>query len=159
MVAGMPREIDILDGLESQYRMDAKLIQNINGQLNDLRPMFQKYNELLSQLTSLEDRARANYLMLYPVKTWKDDSEEPPPEVLGITFQETLDKEKKNLSLWRVIREIVRQGVKVRIVQLYELLATIGHQASRQAIESALETHKRTFQITKSGREKFVSLR
>jgi hypothetical protein len=155
----MPREIDILNGLLSQFELDAREIQDINIELNDLRPKFQKYNELTSRLIALEDRAKLSYVMLYPSIDWKNDAKQPPPEVLGITFETDMLKEKAALSLWRVIREIVRQGTKIRIVQLQDLLASLGHSASRQSIESALATHKKIFRITKSGREKFVSLK
>jgi hypothetical protein len=155
----MPRDIDIIDGLRSQYRLDAKAIQQINGRLNNLRPLFQEYLDLSDQLTSLEDRAKVTYLMLSSFTQWNNDAEEPPPEVLGIAFERDVRREKASVPTWKAMREVVRQSLKIRIVQVQELLREFGHKASRQAIESALATHRGTFQVTITGREKFVSLR
>lgn len=155
----MPSEFDIVEGLREQYRTDARMIQEINAKLNELRPKFQQYNDLSAQLTSLEDRARINFLMLSPFTDWQNDNIEPPPEVLGLALQGDAEVEKKKISLWRVIREITRQSVKIRIVQLQKVLTAIGYKVSRQAIESALATHKKTFRVSRNGRETFVSLK
>jgi hypothetical protein len=67
--------------------------------------------------------------------------------------------ELSKISLWRIIREIVRQTAEIRIFELEEHLKAFGVKTSRPAIESALATHSKEFKTTKRGREKFVSLR
>jgi hypothetical protein len=70
--------------------------------------------------------------------------------------------EDTNLSrypLWKIIREIVRQAVDLRVYELQTHLKAFGINTTRSAIESALLTHKEEFKITRHGREKFVSLK
>jgi hypothetical protein len=62
-------------------------------------------------------------------------------------------------ALWKVIREIARQTSGIRIVELERALKAFGIESSRQAIESAIATHKKEFRITRQGREKYVALR
>ena len=68
--------------------------------------------------------------------------------------------ELSRFSLWRVVREIVRQTAGIRAYELEAHLKQFGlKKATRPAIGSALLTHSTEFRITKRGREKYVSLK
>ena len=72
------------------------------------------------------------------------------------------EAEDANLSrypLWKIMREIVRQAVDLRVYELQTHLKAFGINTTRSAIESALLTHKEEFKITRHDREKFVSLK
>jgi len=80
----------------------------------------------------------------------------PDPDSPYLAVEDT------NLSrypLWKIIREIVRQTVDLRVYELQTHLKAFGVDTTRSAIESALLTHKEEFRITRHGREKFVSLK
>ena len=63
------------------------------------------------------------------------------------------------MPLWMMIREVVRQVEELRIVELDNVMKALNVKTSRQALESAINAHKRTFVIRRSGREKFVALK
>ncbi|MGD0514509.1 MAG: hypothetical protein ABSA29_14525, partial [Terriglobales bacterium] len=76
---------------------------------------------------------------------------------LGIALETPADI-RNEVPLWKMIREIVRQVEEIRIVELENVMSSLKIKASRQALESAIDAHKRTFKIRRSGREKFVAL-
>jgi hypothetical protein len=57
------------------------------------------------------------------------------------------------------MRAIVEQVTEVQVVDLQDALEYFGKSASRQAIESALASHKETFETRTRNRDKFVSLK
>jgi hypothetical protein len=62
------------------------------------------------------------------------------------------------LPLWMAMRVIVEQVSEIQVVELQDALAYFGMKASRQAVESALASHRETFKTEPRGRSKFVSL-
>lgn len=64
-----------------------------------------------------------------------------------------------DLPLWEVIWAIVEQHPGIQVVELQLVLEHFGRKASRQAIESALNTHTDQFETETRGRERFVSLK
>jgi NH3-dependent NAD+ synthetase len=63
------------------------------------------------------------------------------------------------LPLWLAMRAILEQTTEVQVVDLQDALEHFGIKASRQAIESALASHKETFETKTRSRDKFVSLK
>jgi hypothetical protein len=61
--------------------------------------------------------------------------------------------------LWEVMVAIVEQKPGIQVIELQLALEHFGRKTSRQAIESALATHKNEFETKVRGREKFVSLK
>jgi hypothetical protein len=54
---------------------------------------------------------------------------------------------------------VVEQVEEIQVVELQDALEHFGQKASRQAIESALASHREIFETKTRGREKFVSLK
>jgi hypothetical protein len=114
-----------------------------------------------------ERSVKIGFALLFNVPT-KIDSEadayvnpkyaEEMREAAGVALNHE-DLDLSNVSLWRVIREVVRQTTEIRVFELEAHLKAFGLKASRPAIESALATHAKEFRIVKRGREKFVSLK
>ncbi len=63
------------------------------------------------------------------------------------------------MPLWLAMKAIVEQTTEVQVVDLQDALEYFKIKASRQAIESALASHKETFETKVRNREKFVSLK
>lgn len=81
---------------------------------------------------------------------------------LGETLEEfpSLTALREKLRLWRAIREYVRVAGESRIGDIQEFLEWIGiPDFSRQALESALQNHQDSFQVTKKGHERYVALK
>jgi hypothetical protein len=158
---------DIMDGLNRQAGSDARDIHAMNDQMNELRTAYQKYRELADQIKVKDERVRIAAGLV--ASTWnREDAQEGLRrneelvqlcEAAGIPVGEILEAEAWLSPLWKVMREVVRQTPEMQIVELENVLRELGINPTRQAIESALETHRKEFRIVKRGRDKFVSLK
>jgi len=152
----MPGGMEFHDALETQYEGDAKRLRDLDVQLSELRPAFVRYKDLSVERAKIEERLRVLISMigyLFPKEKLRELHDFP-----GITIKSPED-EREHTSLWKVLREFARQVNEIRIVELEAVLAQYGYKISRQAIESAIETHEKTFRSEKRGRERFVSLK
>jgi hypothetical protein len=152
----MPGWIDLHETLVKQFDEDSSKIAALNKELTDLRGAFLKYKELSAQHAAMEERFRVLVGILANVLDRRqiEDLDVKP----GVAITNPL-QERKNTPLWKVIREFTRQVVEIRIVELELELKTYGYPVSRQAIESAIDTHKDVFRSVRKGRERFVSLK
>ena len=131
-------------------------------ELNRLRDGYQRYRELSAQMEAKERSVKIGLALLCHAPT--DETHVTADRIAelrdsaGIAL-EAHDLDPSSFSLWRVIREVVRQTTEIRIFELEEHLRCFGMKVSRPAIESALTTHAKEFKIVKRGREKFVSLK
>jgi len=64
-----------------------------------------------------------------------------------------------DLPLWEAIAAILEQVSPIQICELQHLLDQFEKKVSRQAIESAIATHKELFETHTRSREKFVHLK
>jgi hypothetical protein len=152
----MPGFVEVHDALRKQYEADAKRVAALNQDLSDLRPAFVKYKELSAEQFKVEERFRVLLGMigyLFPTEKIKELDVVP-----GIAVKSPED-ERARTPLWKVLRELARQVVEIRIVELEAGLEQYGYKASRQAIESAIATHRDTFRSVRKGRERFISLK
>jgi hypothetical protein len=165
IVLGVARFKDIVAGLTQQTSRKADELSRDLEELNALRPSWQRYQELSKQVESKERLVKIGYALLFgvPLKVRPDLDAYAGPDAnfaddadLAINPDEL---ELSKFSLWRVIREVVRQSAEIRVYELEAHLKQFGLKASRPAIESALATHPKEFRITKRGREKYVSLK
>jgi len=155
----MARFKDIVSALTQQTSRKSKELTRDLEERNNLRESWQRFRELSEQIESKERTVKIGFALLHnaPLKTNPKHEQQLQEDV--ILAVETADLDLSEFSLWRVIREIVRQTAKIRIFELEAHLKSFGVKASRPAIESALATHPKEFKITKRGREKFVYLK
>jgi hypothetical protein len=171
IVMGMARFKDIVSGITQQTsRKSLELAKDLE-ELNSLRASWQRYSELSKQIESKERTVKIGFALLFnaPMKAnpRADAYSSSNREYLGEMQQEAndlaigvTDLDLSSFSLWRVIREVVRQTAEIRVFELEAHLKSFGlKKATRPAIESAFITHPKEFKLTKRGREKFVSLR
>jgi hypothetical protein len=163
---GMARFRDIVSGLSEQTKRKSEELARDLEELNSLRASWQRYQELSKQVASKEQLIKIGYGLLFNapqrVNTKADAYASPDAEFYQDAEHFSIDAselELSSFSLWRVIREVVRQTAEIRIYELEAHLKQFGLKASRPAIESALATHPKEFRISKRGREKFVSLK
>ncbi len=167
IVLSVARFKDIVAGLARQTSRRSEELARDVDELNKLRDGYQRYRELAAQVESKERSVKLGYALLLNVPVRENpngdsyadlDRIEEEGESLGIAMSEK-DLDLSAFSLWRVIREVVRQTTKIRVFELEDHLKHFGLKASRPAIESALATHPNEFRIIKRGREKYVSLK
>lgn len=166
----MARVSDILAGLQSQAENGAQEVSKLRDAMGELRSDYLRYRDLETQVKEKEERVRiALGLLAARPREDREDGENrirfqeravEACETAGIPIESTPENEVRKVPLWRLMREVVRQVSEIQVVELEMILThKLGIKTSRQAIESALETHKKTFRVVKRGREKFVSLK
>jgi len=154
----MARFPDIVDGLEKQVAADASEIRKTGMELRKLRAAYLRYRDLTENLESRIERVKIVLGLLAEQKKWNVEEAVPFLDELGIEIETPADI-RDETSLWKLIREVVRQVEELRIVELENVMRELKVKASRQALEAAIDAHQRTFQVRRSGREKFVSLK
>jgi len=152
---------DIVFGISQQTSRKCEELAKDREELNQLRDGYQRYRELSAGVESKERSVKIGFALLLNASGKGDPATDSALERFSdaeLSLNES-DIDLSKISLWRIIREIVRQAVKVRVFELEEHLKAFGVRTSRAAVESALATHSKEFRITKNGREKYVSLK
>lgn len=151
--------IDVANLSEIQKRMHDQLLtesahlRKLYEEENFLRAALEQYRGVRGEITIRRRRANQLATLLGFDKIKKQKGIDP--EVLK-QAQESMTR----VALWPAIALILEQVSELRIVELHKHLQKLGFKASRQAVESAIDYHKETFQTRATEkREKFVSLR
>ena len=147
---------DLAKALDQQIAADIKQLKANYSLQNKLRPAVLRFRDLESDNKTREERIQRIVAL-----TGKESFEDLRKKMLsgydvsnGISV--AVDEA---LPLWMAMRAIVEQVLEIQVVELQHALDYFGRKTSRQAIESALASHKETFETKARSREKFVSLR
>ncbi len=157
----LKRTQDIVAALKFQLVADRKEIDRTYKEMSKLHAPYVKYRSLEARGKQLQEHI-ANTLALLGQK---GDSKHSLPNSEFATIAvhsgiaETSEELRKRLPLWMLIAEILRHVSEIQVINLEEVLYWLRIKVSRQAIESAFETHGDLFKVKKRGREKFVSLK
>jgi hypothetical protein len=150
------RFADLEKRVERQYDTDAKALRANYARQNKLLAAVQEYRDLENDAKAREDRMR-RVIELLGEEKFSDTRREMlkgkdvSKEIVVSTGDDS--------PLWEAMRTIVEQMSEAQVIDLQDALLHFGKKASRQAIESALASHKETFETKVRNREKFVSLK
>ena len=150
------RLADLEKRLEQQYNEDVKYLRKNYSEQNKLRASVLRFQDLEREALVREDRMQRVILLL-----GEEKFEDTRRELLAgkDVSREIVVFVDDKLPLWLAMRAIVEQVTEIQVVDLQDALLHFGKKASRQAIESALASHKETFETKTRSREKFVSLK
>ena len=146
------RLADLKERLEQQYDADYEYLQANYAEQNKLRAAVLRFQDLEREAKVRRERAGRIIAVLGEEK-FKDLD----PTRKGAAKDIFFDTE--NVPLWAAMQAIVEQVSEIQVVDLQTALEHFGRKASRQAIESALASHKDTFETKTRNRAKFVSLK
>lgn len=152
----MPRKQDVVHALREQLEADAAALHKILDEQNSLRAAHIRFMDLEDEARQKMPRLK-RLAVLLTCQGQFDIAKKTKP--FGIAEVDVLADVLKEIPLWEAIAEILRQTGELQVVDLNQLLNEIVGQTSRQAIDSALATHSKEFQIKRRARETFVSLR
>lgn len=158
------RTREIIRGLAIQSSRDENSIRQMRKKCDVLYPAYLQYRELEEAINEKRERVRmVNSILLNVPQVVKEGDAFAAPRRRSLEEETNSDPVEigdiSEFSLWKIIREILRLVPKMQIVVLENNLKNLGISVSRAAIESALETHKTEFKITRQGRKKFVALK
>ncbi len=147
---------DIERALLQQFTEDTKQLKLNHEEQNRLRPHVMRHRDLLRDEEARNTRLRRIMAALGTDRfETLDKSMRAGKDVSKTIGTVTAD----DLPLWEVMVAIVEQKPGIQVIELQLALEHFGRKTSRQAIESALATHKNEFETKVRGREKFVSLK
>lgn len=146
----MVRAEDVAKALVQQGRDDLKRLRQIRSEQSKIRAQYNRFRDLEVEAKEKEARMRRTMSLLDNVY---EDAEEQQDDFKA--FVVTLSE----LTLWEAMMAVLEQVSEVQIYELQHVLDQLGKKVSRQAIESAIATHRNTFETKARGRDKFVSLK
>jgi hypothetical protein len=150
------RFVDIEKRLNQQYAEDEKQLRKNYSEQNKLRPHVVRFHDLEREAKTREERMARVLKLLGDGKFLDTRRELLKGE--DVSKEVTVYVEDK-LPLWLAMKAVVEQATELQVVDLQDALEYFKVKASRQAIESALASHKETFETKVRNREKFVSLK
>jgi len=148
----MIRLVDLKERLEQQYDADYEYLRNNYAEQNKLRPVVHRFHDLEREAKSREDRA-ARVIATLGGEKFKEMDVKKRGVSKDIFFAS------ESVPLWSVMQAILEQVSEIQVVELQAALEYFGKKSSRQAIESALASHKERFETKTRNRDKFVSLK
>jgi len=147
------RVTDVAAALRQQWVEDEKELHRVLDEQNQVRVAHIRYMNLEDEAQRKSARLRRLAAFLVNKGDWEVAFKAGD---LGIDVQLFEDK----IPLWEAVAELLRHTSEIRIVDLHLLLRELyDKNVSRQAIDSALETHSEVFKFRRAGRDKFVSLK
>ena len=153
-VGSVIRFADIEKRLDEQYVEDVKQLRKNYSEQNRLRPSVVRFHDLEGEAKVRQERIARVVMLLRDNKF--ERRELPTGNDVSRDIVVSVDDKP---PLWLAMKAIVEQTTEVQVVELQNALEYFKIKASRQAIESALASHKETFETKTRGREKFVSLK
>jgi hypothetical protein len=148
------RFADIKERLSQQYDDDYEYLKKNYEEQNQLLAQVRKFHDLEREAKVRRERS-ARIIGVLGEKKFSDRDEDLKrrSSAKGIYF------DSEDIPLWGLMVAIVEQVPEIQVVDLQAALQYFGRKVSRQAIESALASHKETFDTKTRNREKFVSLK
>ena len=149
------RFADLRERLQQQYDTDYKYLEKNYEEQNKLLPQIQRFRDLEREAKVHRERA-GRIIAVLGEKKFSDRDEDLKRRnrvTTGIYF------DCEELPLWELMSAIVEQVPEMQVVDLQAALEYFDRKVSRQAIESALASHRETFETKTRNREKFVSLK
>lgn len=152
----MVRYADIEKRLDQQYDADAKYMRVNLARQNKLLPAVLEFRDLEREAKVREDRMRRIIELLGEEKYADTRKELLAGKDVSKMIAVITDEDS---PLWEAMRTILEHVSELQVVDLQDTLLHFRKKVSRQAIESALASHKDVFETKARNRDKFVSLK
>jgi hypothetical protein len=156
----MARFHDVLSRIEGALTVDAARMKEIAAEMGTYADAYNRYLALMRESAEHERSAHGLMALLGPeayVAVMQKDKTENTGYEIDITPNPRALRE--STPLWEHVRSYLRFVPQAQIGEIVEFLGWVRIKTSRQAVESAIRTHAKTFQVKPRGREKFVSLK
>ncbi len=152
----MGRFADIEKALNQQLSSDVKHLKANYTEQNKLRVAVMRFRDLETDAKAREERIQRIAALIGEEQFEDVRKHMLSGEDVSRSIAVTVDAV---LPLWLAMRAIVEQVSEIQVVELQHALEHFGKKTSRQAIESALASHKETFETKTRNRDKLVSLK
>jgi hypothetical protein len=157
----MPGVYDSINRLRQRLNAECRRASEVRSRMEDLAGNYREYVDLQEELEARREKIRVLIGVLAD-----PDEEHVRHRDLKKLINEHLDpfinleELRKDLTLWEAIQWFLQTAGRVTIGDIEYFLEANGfYDVSRQAIESALKTHRNAVQVNYEGRKKFISLK
>ncbi|MGA8152207.1 MAG: hypothetical protein WB952_14740 [Terriglobales bacterium] len=154
------RAHDVLNRIQGALAVDAARMKEIAAEMAKHADAYYRYQALQRQSAEHEKSAHGLMALLGPkafVAVMTNDQTDSIGEEVDVTPSPTMLR--ASATLWEHVQNYLRFVPESQVNEIVEFLGWVGIETSRQAVESAIKTHGKVFQVKKRGRERFVSLR
>jgi hypothetical protein len=158
----MAGQSDAAKGMRLRLIHECERIAELRSEMEKLNSAYNRYQDLQNEALRRQKRTQRIAAVL------GRDGLGPAfdPKVGNLSIVEAIDttpsvSELRNeLPLWEAMKEYLHHVPEARIAEMQQFFTAMGlKNANRQAIESALIQHPKTFAVKKRKREKFILLK
>jgi hypothetical protein len=150
------RGSELAEALKERLQGKSDSLESVTTEMNTLRSAYNRYRDLAEQKEQLRQETLRLAAVLAPQLSPSDMADIFADDVASIG---TMQEMRGRVALWEVLAVILEQTGEIRVFELDMLLSTFNINGTRQAVESAIDTHRKVFSVRRKGREKYVSLR
>jgi predicted nuclease with TOPRIM domain len=135
-------------------------VVEINERLKELAKAYNEYRDLQAEVEARQKRIRTLFSLVGPIDANAPEGRGGEHRVAISLLRESQEDLKEKLPLWQAMREYLRHVKEARIAEMEAFFQQIKFpEGNRQAMESALKRHPKTFKTRKEKREKYISLK
>jgi hypothetical protein len=154
------RTHDVLSRIQGALTVDAARMKEIAVEMAKHADAHYRYLALQRESAEHEKSAHGLMALLGPkafVAVMSDDKTDTIGYEVDVTPSPA--ELRQSATFWRHVRNYLRFVPESQVGEIVEFLQWVGIETSRQAVESAIKTHGKVFQVKRRGRERFVSLK
>jgi hypothetical protein len=150
-----------MEAIRNRIVHDWARLGEISRQMGELSKSYNLYVDLLRERESHEKSAQKLAGLLGPDHYTDSAASDETLAVLLGEIEDTPDVAtlRRDLSLWEAVEQFLRFAPEAKIREILLFFKAVGIEATRQAVESSIRAHPKTFRVSKRGREKFISLK
>jgi hypothetical protein len=152
---------DVYTNIRQRLLHECEGVRNGRQEMESLAAQYHRYRDLQAEVDSHWKRILYILRLIGPDRAAKVMASDKTGVIREATDNPSQsDDGRADLPVWKAIREYLREAGEARVGEIQSFLTWLGFEnVSRQAIESALKRHERTFGVRTKGHERFVSLK
>jgi hypothetical protein len=156
----VPLYTDSLETFKQKLTSNCKRVRVLRKEKARLAEAHNRYLAIQAELKGLERSTDRMTAILGDQEVDRVIDEDRSGAVADICERHESDaKRREHLPLWEAIREYLESTGEAQVNDILLFLRWYAMDSSREAVESALRTHKDVFKTVRRGRDKFVSLK
>jgi hypothetical protein len=156
----MSRVVDVVSRIRTALAFDANRLQEIADEMERLAEAYHRYQALSEEADKREKslhglKALLGHELYYKVMLQDQTA------AIGENAETlpTAAQLRESTPLWMHLANYLRFVPEARLGEIVDFLNGVGLEATRQAVESAIQAHRKLFVTKKRGREKFIALK
>ncbi|MGB8473967.1 MAG: hypothetical protein WCE61_07795 [Candidatus Acidiferrum sp.] len=150
----------IEEAMHSRLWHEEEKVREINERLKELTKAYNEFLDLQKETEVRTERMRTLVALIGNIDYNAPIGRETEHKVAMDILREGKDDLRAQLPLWKAMREYLRYVPEARLSAMEEFFQQVQfHEGNRQAMESALKRHPKTFQTRRVKGQRLISLK